>query len=78
MKARFTITFNQDLVAVTPESIVDMLVADGRIQAAIHAHGGDAIDITWSKRRDRKPKQADAVADTPSADNVVSINSAAA
>lgn len=64
MKVRVTVSFNHDLNdAKEGDHLISLLKDDGRIAAAIHAHGGDAVDFKWERRRDRKPK----------ADNVVTL-----
>lgn len=74
MKVRVTVSFNHDCKDANEAArLIDLLKDDGRIMAGIHAYGGDAIDMTWERRRDRKPK-----AELPVADNVVPLVAAQA
>lgn len=57
MKVRVTVSFNHDMNNKDEaERLVDLLKEDGRITAAIHTYGGDAIGFEWERRRDRKVK----------------------
>jgi hypothetical protein len=64
MKVRVTVSFNHDVQDSTEASrLIDLLKDDGRVAAAIHTYGGDAINFEWERRRDRKAKAEAPVAD---------------
>jgi hypothetical protein len=57
MKVRVSITFNHELTNKDEgQRLIDLLKEDGRIAAAINTYGGDAVEMSWERRRDRKVK----------------------